>query len=89
MGEWRGWVAVPTVKKRRICYSIPRRGDYELRMILGDAALAALKKSPYAKNIAALLPSAVRYPEGTSFTFTPHTWHAEVVFALLEAKMRT
>ncbi len=90
--EWRfsqqsGWYQIYCRKARRILYFIPRRGNYQLMLILGDKAIAALRAGPHAKRMTALLKSAKRYPEGTAFSITRANLDLELTTALLEAKL--
>ena len=67
-----GWYRLLVVKKRRLFYLVPRRGDFRLSLIVGDKALAELKHGPFAPTVTALCAEAKRYPEGTAFGFDGH-----------------
>lgn len=82
-----GWHPVPAVKKRRVLYLIPQRGGFELRLIVGDKALTLLKGGPYRRQVANLLKVAVRYPEGTAFSFNEGTFDPELVLNFVAAKL--
>lgn len=82
-----GWYRVAILKKRRLFYLVPKRGDFRLSLILGRKAIAALEAGPHAREIAALLKTAKRYPEGTAFSFDRTSCEPAVVAALLDAKL--
>ncbi len=58
-----GWYRLTLLKKRRLFYLIPKRGDFRLMTILGGKAIASLKNGPHASRIESLLKTAKRYPE--------------------------
>jgi hypothetical protein len=90
--EWKfseqsGWYRIPSVKKRRLFYFIPKRGDFRLSVILGGKAIALLQQGPFAKETARLLQTAKKYPEGTAFSFDRRTLKPDLIAALLAAKI--
>lgn len=82
-----GWYRVAVLKKRRLFYLIPKRGNFQVMLILGRKAIAALEAGPRAAEIAALLRTAKRYPEGTAFAFDRTSCDPSLVAALLDAKL--
>ncbi len=82
-----GWYRVAVLKKRRLFYLVPKRGNFSLMLILGRKAIAALEAGPHAREIAALLKTAKRYPEGTAFSFDRTSCDPSLVAALLDAKL--
>lgn len=90
--EWKfsersGWHQIPSLKKRRLFYLGPRRGDFRVSLILGDKALRLLREGPFAKQTAALLKTAKKYPEGTAFAFDRRTLEPDLLVAFLAAKV--
>lgn len=81
-----GWYQVHLLKKRRLLYLIPKRGDFRLMMILGGKALARLQSGPFASRVTRLLKAAKRYPEGMMFAFDHASFDADLLEAFLEAK---
>jgi hypothetical protein len=82
-----GWHRIYLLKKRRLFYLVPKRGDFRFSMVLGDKAIAQLKQGGFAARIQLLLKDAKRYPEGTAFIFDRKSFDPEIVIALLEAKI--
>jgi len=82
-----GWYQVHLLKKRRLFYLVPKRGDFRVSMILGDKAVALLLKGPFAERTAELLTTAKRYPEGTAFLFDRTSLDPELLKAILAAKL--
>ncbi|HEY8995138.1 MAG TPA: DUF3788 family protein [Lacunisphaera sp.] len=82
-----GWYQVQLLKKRRLLYLLPQRGDFKLTLILGGKAVARLLAGPFARRVAWLLKTAKRYPEGTMFNFKGATADPRLLAALLEAKI--
>lgn len=78
-----GWYRVALLKKRRLVYLVPQRGDFRLSLLLGAKAIASLQASAHAARLAPLLAAAKRYPEGTAFTFDRSSCDAALVHALL------
>lgn len=90
--EWKfharvGWHQIGLLKKRRIFYLLPKRGDFHLRIILGHKARAALAAGPRATAVRRLLKAAQRYPERTLLEFTGKDFDARLVLAVLAAKV--
>lgn len=90
--EWKfsnrsGWHQIHSLKKRRLFYLIPKRGDFRVAMILGDKAIASLREGPLARQTAELLKTARRYPEGTAVSFDHHSLDRELLAAVLAAKI--
>lgn len=82
-----GWYQVQLLKKRRLLYHIPKRGDFRLMMILGRKAIARLQAGPFAARVTRLLKTAMRYPEGIAFTFDHASTDPDLLTAFLEAKI--
>ena len=82
-----GWYRVALLKKRRLFYLVPTRGNFRLMLILGGKAIAALDAGPRAAEVAALLKTAKRYPEGTAFSFDRTSCDPSLIAALLAAKL--
>lgn len=82
-----GWYRLALLKKRRLLYLIPKRGDFRLMLILGGKAIASLKNGPHAQRLEALLKTAKRYPEGTAFSFDHTSCDPSLIAALLAAKI--
>lgn len=82
-----GWYQVQLLKKRRLLYLIPKRGDFRLMMILGGKALSRLQAGPFTSRVTRLLETAIRYPEGTAFTFDHASADPDLLTAFLEAKI--
>ena len=90
--EWHfsaraGWHQIHFLKKRRLFYLVPKRGDFRVSLILGGKAIAGLMKGPFAERTAELLPAAKRYPEGTAFSFDRRTLDPPLLGAFLAAKL--
>jgi hypothetical protein len=86
--ERSGWYLLLLLKKRRLLYLVPKRGDFRFSMILGDKAIALLRLGPVGPKVESLLKKAKRYPEGTAFTFERKSFDPETAIALLEAKIK-
>ena len=82
-----GWYQILLLKKRRLVYLVPQRGDFRAMMILGGKALTHLQAGPQARQTARLLKTVKRYPEGTAFTFTRMSLDPVVLAAFLAAKL--
>ena len=82
-----GWSRLALLKKRRLFYLIPQRGDFRLMLILGGKAIADLRAGAHAHDIERLLKTATRYPEGTAFRFDRASCNPKVIAALLTAKL--
>jgi hypothetical protein len=82
-----GWHRIYVLKKRRLFYLVPKPGDFRFSMILGGKAIALVRKGPTEARVQPLLEHAKRYPEGTAFIFDRKSFDAEIVIALLEAKL--
>lgn len=82
-----GWYHVALLKKRRLFYLVPKRGDFRLSLILGGKAIASLQSGPQAERVAELLKTAKRYPEGTAFEFTAKEADPVLLAALIRAKL--
>lgn len=92
MAEWKfsersGWHQIHFLKKRRLFYLIPKRGDFRVSLVLGDKAIVLLKQGPFSKRTAELLKTAKRYPEGTFFSFDRRTLDPDLIAAFLAAKI--
>ena len=90
--EWKyaarpGWHQIACLKKRRLFYLLPKRGDFRLSLILGAKAIALLKQGPCAKRTVELLQNASRYPEGTAFLFDRATAKPGLLAAFIAAKI--
>jgi hypothetical protein len=82
-----GWYQVLLLKKRRLLYLVPKRGDFRVSLILGGKAIAELQAGPYARQTTRLLKTARRYPEGTAFSFDRRTLEPALLAAMLTAKI--
>lgn len=82
-----GWYRVAVLKKRRLFYLVPKRGEFRLSLILGGKAIASLQEGPRARATERLLKTAKRYPEGTAFEFTAASCDAALIAAMLTAKL--
>ena len=82
-----GWYRIAAFKQRRLFYLVPRHGDFRLSLIVGARAIASLAGTPQAATIANLLKSAKYYPEGTAISFDRTNCDADLVIALLAAKL--
>lgn len=82
-----GWYRLALLKKRRLFYLVPQRGDFRLMFILGGKAISALRAAPDAREFEQLLKTATRYPEGTAFRFDRASCKPKVIAALLTAKL--
>ncbi|HEY5553115.1 MAG TPA: DUF3788 family protein [Opitutaceae bacterium] len=90
--EWQfsersGWYQIWLLKKRRLLYLVPKRKDFCVSMILGGKAIALLKEGPFAGQTNALLKTAIRYPEGTMFSFDRKSLDPDLLGAFLAAKI--
>lgn len=83
--ERSGWYRLLVWKKRRLFYLMPKAGAFRLSLIIGDKAIARLKRGEFAADLERLLPSAKRYPEGTAFSFD-ETVNPALVAAFVLAK---
>ncbi len=84
--ERSGWYRLLVLKKRRLFYLIPKKGDFRLMLILGGKALELLERGPVAGEVRELRKTAKRYPEGTAFSFGCDA-DPKVVAALVMAKL--
>lgn len=82
-----GWYQVQLLKKRRLLYLVPKRGDFRLMMILGRKAVEALKAGPFGARVARLLKTTRHYPEGTMFAFDRTSLDPDLLTAFLAAKL--
>ena len=82
-----GWYQVYQLKKRRLLYFVPKRGDFRVSMILGRKAVEQLKQGPRARRMAVLLKSAKHYPEGIAFSFDRKSLDPDLLTAFLAAKL--
>lgn len=82
-----GWYRVSLLKKRRLFYLIPKRGGFQLSLILGGKAIAALTAGSHAAAVNALLANAKRYSEGTAFSFNHRNCKPGLIAALVAAKL--
>ncbi len=90
--EWKfspraGWHLIYLREARRLFYLVPVRGDFRLSLIVGDKAIAEVRNGPVGTRLKAALTTAQRYPEGTAFSFNRATLDAELMLALLQAKI--
>lgn len=90
--EWKfseqvGWHEIPMLKRRRVLYLVPQRGNFRLSVIVGGNAVDDLRAGPHAAAVGRLLEAAPRYPEGTVFCFDRHTLEPELALAVIEAKL--
>lgn len=90
--EWKfseevGWHEIPMLKRRRVLYLVPKRGDFRFSVIIGGKAVDDLRAGPHGQAIARLLETAPRYPEGTVFSFDRHTLQPDLALAVIEAKL--
>jgi len=85
--ERAGWYQLLMLKKRRLLYLVPQRGNFRAMMILGGKALDQLKAGPQARPTARRLKTARHYPEGTAFTFTRDDLDPGLLAAFLAAKL--
>jgi hypothetical protein len=60
-----GWSLRLKLKKRTIIHLSPCTGCFRAAFILGDKAVAAVRKSDVSKEVLRLLNAATRYVEGT------------------------
>lgn len=82
-----GWHQIYLLKQRRLFYLTPKLGDFRFAMILGDKAIAQVRKSRLAERFLPLLRNARRYSEGTAFIFDRKSFDPPLAIALLEAKL--
>lgn len=82
-----GWYRIAELRKRRLFYLVPRRNDFQLSLILGGKAIAALRAGPNTAEIERLLLTAERYPEGTAFRFDAPHCDPDLIAAMLAAKL--
>jgi len=90
--EWQfsarsGWYRLLLLKKRRLLYLVPKRGDVRVMMILGRKAVAELQAGPFARQTDRLLKTAKHYPEGIAFTFDGKSLDPNLLGAFLAAKI--
>lgn len=90
--EWRfsaqsGWHEIPSIKKRRLLYFIPKQGDFRVSLIIGEKAVGRLKQGPLQAEFQGLLKEAKCYPEGIAFTLDKVTLRADLLIAMIEAKL--
>lgn len=90
--EWHfsrraGWYQIHLLKKRRLYYLTPRRGDFTVTLVLGGKALALVKQGPCAARVPALLRAAKAVPEGTVFYLDHRMLDPAMMAVLLAAKM--
>jgi hypothetical protein len=85
--ERSGWYLLLLLKKRRLLYLIPKRGDFRAMLILGGKAIALLKAGPFARRTATQLKTAKKYPEGTAFSFDRKSLEPDLIAAFLAAKI--
>ena len=82
-----GWYQIYLLKKRRLLYLVPKRGDFRLSLILGRKAVEHLKQGPFARRTTRLLKTAKHYPEGIAFSFDRGSLDPDLVAAFLAAKL--
>ena len=82
-----GWYQVHLLKKRRLLYLVPKRGDFRLMMILGRKAVETLKTGPFGARVNRLLKTTRHYPEGTMFAFDRTSLDPDLLTDFLEAKL--
>ncbi len=82
-----GWYQVQLLKKRRLLYLVPKRGNFRLAIILGGKAVATLKAGPLASRVTRLLKNTRHYPEGTMFEFDRTSLDPDLLTDFLEAKL--
>lgn len=82
-----GWYQIWLLNSHRLFYLMPKRGEFQLNLLLGERAIAAMQNGPYARQINALVAIAKRYPEGYAFTFTADDLNANLLLAMIEAKV--
>lgn len=82
-----GWYQVLLLKKRRLLYLVPKRGDFRLMMILGRKAVETLKTGPFGAHVTRLLKTTRHYPEGTMFAFDRTSLDPDLLTDFLEAKL--
>lgn len=85
--ERSGWYMLLLLKKRRLIYLVPKRGDVRVMMILGRKAVAQLQEGPFARQTDRLLKTAKHYPEGIAFTFDGKSLDPDLLGAFLAAKI--
>ena len=82
-----GWYQLQLLKKRRLLYLVPKRGDFRVSLILGRKAIAQLQEGPFARQTNGLLKTAKRYPEGTAFSFDRQSLDPDLLGAFIAAKI--
>jgi hypothetical protein len=90
--EWQlsktsGWHLVCNKGKRRLFYLFPRDGDFLLKVVFNDTALAAIKAGSFPATIGRRLAAARRYPEGTLLELDGASFEAATVLELLRVKL--
>lgn len=85
--ERSGWYQLLMLKKRRLLYVVPKRGDCRVMMILGRKAVTQLQEGPFAKQTDKLLKTAKHYPEGIAFSFDRKSLNPDLLGAFLAAKI--
>ena len=69
--EWKsysikmGWGMRLKRKERNIVHFGPRRGGFQVALIFGDKAMAAVREAKWPQRFQKILQDAPRYPEGT------------------------
>lgn len=82
-----GWYMLLLLKKRRLLYLVPKRGDVRVMMILGRKAVTQLQEGSFARQTDRLLKTAKHYPEGIAFTFDGKSLDPDLLGAFLAAKI--
>lgn len=82
-----GWYRMAVLKKRRLFYLVPKQGNFRLSLILGGKAIESLKSGKRSAQIATLLKTAKKYPEGTALDFDSASCDAALIADLITAKL--
>ena len=90
--EWRfslyaGWHRVFVLDGRRLCYVLPRNGAFRFMVLLGDPAVATLRRGLAADVMAELMRHAKKQEDNTVFVLDSHRFDPDLAIALLEAKL--
>jgi hypothetical protein len=87
-GAKYGWSFRLRRKKRTILYMIPQERSFLVGLVLGDRALALLRRDDLDGDVLALIDEAPRYGEGTGFRI-PVTSISDCsdIETIVEAKM--
>jgi hypothetical protein len=87
-GKKYGWALRGKKKKRTIVYMIPQHGSFLVGLVLGDRAMAAVRRASLSAGVRNVISDAKKYGEGTGFRLpVADMGELEDVKTLIEIKL--